>query len=57
MILQVSLGISLGSVDQVRVLGGVPDEEDRRVETDPAQDALLGLQFEGETMDATSGIR
>ena len=56
MILQVSLRISLGSVDQVRVFAAVPDEEDRSVEKDPVQIAVDGLQFDSETMDVTSGI-
>ena len=55
-IFQVSLRVSLGSMDQVRVLAGVPDEEGRSVEKDPIQVALLGLQFDSETIDVTSGI-
>jgi hypothetical protein len=43
-------------VDQVRVLGRVPDKEDGSVEKDPVQDALFGLQFDSETMDVTNGI-
>jgi hypothetical protein len=55
-VFQVSPRVSLRSVDQVGVLGGVPDEEGRSVETDPVQDAVLGLQFDSETMEVTSGI-
>lgn len=43
-------------MDQVRVLGGVPDKKGWSVEKDPVQDALIGLQFDSETMDVTSGV-
>lgn len=55
-IFQVCLRVPLGNVDQVRVLGGVPDKEGRRVETSYVQDALFGLQFDGDTIDVTRGI-
>jgi hypothetical protein len=55
-VFQVGPRVSLRSMDQVRLLGGVPDEESRSVETNPVQDALVGLQFDSETMDVTSGI-
>ena len=56
MIFQVSLRVSLGSVDQGRVFGGIPDEEDGSVEKNPIQVALFGPQFESETVGVTSGI-
>ena len=56
MIFQVSLRVSLGSVDQGRVFGGIPDEEDGSVEKDPIQVALFGPQFDSETVGVTGGI-
>jgi hypothetical protein len=56
MIFQVSLRVPLGNVNQVRVLGRVPDKEGRRIETGQVQDALFGLQFYSDTIDVTSGI-
>lgn len=43
-------------MDQVRVLGGVPDEEGRSVEKDPVQVSLVGLQFNSDTMDVPNGV-
>jgi len=56
MVFQVGLGISLGSVDQLSVLAGIPDKEDRCIEKDPVQYALLGLQFDSKAMGVTGSI-
>jgi len=56
MVSQVGLGISLGSVDQVSILAGVPDKENRCIEEDPVQYALLGLQFDSKAMGITGSI-
>ena len=43
-------------MDQVGILAGVSDEEDRGVEKDPIQVALFCPQFDSETMGITSSI-
>ena len=48
-ILQVSLRVTLLSVDEVRELRGITDEEDRSVVEHPVQVALVGLDLDSET--------
>ena len=48
-ILEVSLRVTLLSVDEVRELGGVTNEEHRGVVENPVKVALLGLDLDGET--------
>ena len=56
MVFQVGLGVSLGGVCQIWVLGGIPYEEDRRIEADPIQVALVGLEFDSDAMGITRGV-
>lgn len=55
-IFQVSLGISLLGVDKVGELGGISDEEDRRIVEDPIPVTLIGSQLDRETTGVAGSI-
>lgn len=50
------LRIPLLSVDEVRELGRITNEEDRSVVEDPIPVTFVSPEFEGETTRVTSGI-
>lgn len=52
-----SLGISLLSVDEMRELCRIADEEDRSVVVHPIPDTFLRLDLHGKSTRITSGIR
>lgn len=56
-ILQVGLGVSFLSVNEVRKLGGVTEKEDRRVVVYHVQVTFLGVQLDGETTGISGGVR
>lgn len=56
-ILQVGLGVALLSVDEDGELGGITDEENRRVIEDPVPVALLCVELEGETPGVACTVR
>ena len=53
---QVGLRVPLGDVDEIRILGRVPDEEDWMVQKDQVQDAFLSPQFDSYTMRVTDRV-
>jgi len=53
---QMALGMPLLSVDEVRELGGVTDEEDGSVVEDPVPVALICPEFDGKATRIASGI-
>lgn len=54
---QMSFGVSLLSVDEVRELGRVSQEEHRRVVGDPIKVSFGRSELDGETSRVTGGIR
>jgi hypothetical protein len=53
----VSLRVALLSVDEVRELGGVSDEEDGGVVENPVPVTLLGPELDGEASRVTGSVR
>lgn len=56
-IFEVSLGVTLLSVDKVRELGRISDEEDGGVVEDPVEVTLLRSDFERKATGVTGSVR
>ena len=55
-ILQVSLGVTLLSMNEMREFGGITNEENRCVVEDPVEVTFLCPNFNGEATGITSGV-
>ncbi|SIH97382.1 Uncharacterised protein [Mycobacteroides abscessus subsp. abscessus] len=51
-----TVGLRLRSVDDIRELDGVLDEEDRDVVADEIEDAVRGVELRGEASGVSHGI-
>ena len=55
-VLEMSLGVSLLGMNEMREFGGIPDKEDGCVVEDPIPVSLLGLELDSKTSWVASGI-